>query len=124
MPAESQDAFWPALKSELQSYLQLRRFDGTVRPLLAPEEAVYLELNLRLMLERAQLAALRREQVIYTHSLDTARAWVDDYLDPESRAVQQMRAELDALGTLSLDRSLPDISGSLTALASVLRSPS
>jgi uroporphyrin-3 C-methyltransferase len=123
-PQPPPGGFWQTLKTQLQSYLQLRRFDGSVKPLLAPEEGVYLELNLRLMLERAQLAALRRNQVIYTQSLATAQQWIEDYLDPESATVQRIEAELQALGQVSLDRPLPDISGSLNALNAVLRGES
>ena len=121
---DPQKGFWAVLGDEFSNYLQLRRFDGSVRPLLAPEEAVYLELNLRLMLERAQLAALRREQLIYQESLTTAQEWIEAYLDLEERPVQRMIDELSSLSDLTLDRPLPDISGSLNELASVLRSPS
>ncbi len=121
---DPEKSFWAVLGEEFSNYLQLRRFDGSVKPLLAPEEAVYLELNLRLMLERAQLAALRREQLIYQESLITSQEWIEAYLDLEELPVQRMIEELSSLGTLTLDRPLPDISGSLNELASVLRSPS
>ena len=121
---DPEKGFWVLLGDQFSNYLQLRRFDGSVKPLLAPEEAVYLELNLRLMLERAQLAALRREQMIYQESLTTAQEWIEAYLDLEELPVQRMIEELSDLGTLALDRPLPDISGSLNELASVLRSPS
>ncbi len=120
----SGQGFWAVLKAKLESYLQLRRFDGSLKPLLAPEEGVYLELNLRLMLERAQLAALRRDQVIYTQSLATAQQWIESYLEPESAVVQRVQEELQDLGEVSLDRPLPDISGSLNALNGVLRGES
>lgn len=121
---DPEKSFWAVLGDEFSNYLQLRRFGGSVKPLLAPEEAVYLELNLRLMLERAQLAALRREQMIYQESLLTSQEWIEAYLDVEELPVQRMIEELSSLGTLTLDKPLPDISGSLNELASVLRSPS
>ena len=42
-----------AVAAEFRQLLRFRRIDATVKPLLAPEEAVYLELNLRLMLEQS-----------------------------------------------------------------------
>jgi uroporphyrin-3 C-methyltransferase len=109
--------FWTALWDQIGGYMRFRRFEGeSVRPLLAPEEEVYLELNLRLMLERAQLAALRREQTVYEQSLQTAADWIADYLDPESPGVQRALEELALLSTVVLDQPLPDISGSLSAL--------
>ncbi len=108
---------WTALVEELGGYLRFRRFDGaSVKPLLAPEEATYLELNLRLMLERAQLAALRREQIIFEQSLSTAAEWMAAYLDTEDRGISRAIDELNVLSAIELDQPLPDISGSLMAL--------
>ncbi len=78
-------------------------------------------MNLRLMLERAQLAVLRRDAVLYEYSVAAAMTWLDDYLDDESPAVIEVRAELQSLHALQLDRELPDISGSLTNLRSLAR---
>ncbi len=122
-PAPAADDFWSVLEERLSGFLRVRRFEGAVKPLLAPEEAVYLELNLRLMLERAQLAAVRREQLIYEESLATAEEWVRTYLDQDQRRVQRMVEEIDELLRVDLERPLPDISGSLNALRDVLRNP-
>ncbi len=122
-PAPAADDFWSVLEERLSGFFRVRRFEGAVRPLLAPEEAVYLELNLRLMLERAQLAAVRREQLIYEESLATAAEWVRTYLDQDERRVERMTDEIDELLRVDLERPLPDISGSLNALRDVLRNP-
>lgn len=118
-PATEPEApgFWAALLDQIGSYLRFRRFEGeAVRPLLAPEEATYLELNLRLMLEQAQLAALKRETVVYQQSLQTAASWIATYLNAEDPAVVRILDELDSLSAMVLDEPLPDISGSLNAL--------
>ncbi|MEM8766228.1 MAG: uroporphyrinogen-III C-methyltransferase [Pseudomonadota bacterium] len=116
-PEESDAGFWRALADQLGGYLRFRRFEGeSVRPLLAPEEEAYLELNLRLMLERAQLAALRREQVVFEQSLQTAANWIATYLDDTEPGVLRSLEELDALSRVQLDVPLPDVSGSLSAL--------
>lgn len=109
--------FWSALLDQIGSYLRFRRFEGDgVRPLLAPEEATYLELNLRLMLEQAQLAALKGETVVYQQSLQTAASWIATYLDADDPDTARVLDELESLSTLVLDEPLPDISGSLNAL--------
>ncbi len=115
--AEAEPGFFTALWEQIGGYMRFRRFDGeSVRPLLAPEEEAYLELNLRLMLERAQLAALRREQAVYEQSLQTAADWISSYLELESPGVARSLAELEALSNVVLDQPLPDVSGSLSAL--------
>ncbi len=119
---ETQRSFWQMLLDRLGSFVEIRRYDeGGLRPLLGPDEAGYLEMNLRLMLERAQLAVLRRDAVLYEHSVAAALAWLNDYLDSESPAVIEVRAELQSLLALQLNRELPDISGSLTNLRSLAR---
>jgi uroporphyrin-3 C-methyltransferase len=115
--ADAEPGFFTLLWEQIGGYMRFRRFDGeSVRPLLAPEEEAYLELNLRLMLERAQLAALRREQAIYEQSLQTAADWISSYLDLESPGVARSLEELEALSNVILDQPLPDVSGSLSAL--------
>jgi len=115
-PPEAPAGVWQALRTELGRLLRFRQFDGAVQPLLAPEEAVYLELNLRLMLERAQLAGLRREQTIYAQSIATAAGWVERYLDVETPEVRRVLDGLRALEGVDLAAPLPDVSGSLNAL--------
>jgi len=119
---DAQRSFWQVLLDRLGSFVEIRRYpEGGLRPLLSPDEATYLEMNLRLMLERAQLGVLRRDAVLYEHSVAAALAWLDDYLDHESAAVIEVRAELQSLQVLRLNRELPDISGSLTNLRSLAR---
>jgi uroporphyrin-3 C-methyltransferase len=121
-PPDEQDA-WSVLKRELAGMVRFRRLDGAVKPLLEPEEAVYLELNLRLMLERAQLAAVRRDQLIFEQSIGTAVDWVHQYLDVSQSPVRRLLDELASLRQVDLAQPLPDISGSLNALKDVLRNP-
>jgi uroporphyrin-3 C-methyltransferase len=114
---------WAEIWQQVSGFVRIRRLDSGFKPLLAPEEGVYLELNLRLMLERGQLAALRREQMVYEQSLDTAIDWINDYLNVDERPVRTMLEELRALRQINLEQPLPDISGSLNALQQVLRNP-
>jgi uroporphyrin-3 C-methyltransferase len=113
-----------AFLEQLSRYLQLRRFNTAAKPLLAPEEAVHLELNLRLMLERSQLAILGRQQLVYEQSLTTTRRWLIKFLDVYDPDVMQIVTEIDGLIVIELNPALPDISGSLGALQRVRRSES
>ena len=110
-----------AVAAEFRQLLQFRRIDTAVKPLLAPEEAVYLELNLRLMLEQAQLAALKRDQVVFDTSLGSAQQWVHNYLALDDPAVRDTLEVLADLRQVQLDVPLPDLSASLNALIKVRR---
>lgn len=118
---DAEQGLWNALADQLSRLLRVRRLDTPVRPLLAPQESAYLALNLRLMLERAQIAALRGEQAIFQASLDSAEDWIRRYLNADDTQVPHMLGELAALRGYELRRSLPDISGSLKALQHALQ---
>ncbi len=108
-----------ALAQEFRSLVQFRRIDAEVRPLMAPKEGAYLELNLRLMLEQAQLALLKRDQEVFESSLDSAHEWASAYLDADDPATQGAIRALAELRQVRLNRPRPDISASLVELAKV-----
>ncbi len=112
-----------AVAAEFRQLLRFRRMDAAVKPLLAPEEAVYLELNLRLMLEQAQLATLKRDQVVFDSSLGSAQEWVRRHLDLDDSDVQVTLEALADLRQVALDVPLPDLSGSLNALVQARKAP-
>ena len=113
------------LGSISQQFSELLRFrtvtaDAKVKALLAPQEESYLELNLRLSLQQAQLAALKRHQGVYESSLLNTRDWILQYMQ-QDHVANGLVEELETLAALQLARPLPDISGSLTALLEAVR---
>ena len=116
------DSIGEALKDRFFGLFEFRTRESVApRPLIRPEEAIYLELNLRLALERAQLAMLRGNQTLFATSLKTAREWLDEYVDPEHAATQRMAQDLDRLASLDIEQPMPDISGSLARLLELQR---
>ena len=111
------DSIGKVLKHRFFGLFEFRTRESVApRPLIRPEEAIYLELNLRLALERAQLSMLRGNQTLFAISLKTAREWLDEYVDPEHAATQRIAQDLDRLASLDIEQPLPDISGSLARL--------
>ena len=111
------DSIGEALKDRFLGLFEFRTRESVApRPLIRPEEAIYLELNLRLALERAQLTMLRGNQTLFATSLKTAREWLDEYVDPEHAATQRIAQDLDRLASFDIEQPMPDISGSLTRL--------
>ncbi len=115
-PVDEAAGWLDQLTNELGGLLRLRRIDTGFKPPRAPTEAAYLELNLRLMLEQAQLSALRGDQHVYAASLDQALEWAKTYLDQQVPQAQETIATLRVLRDLRLDTPVPDISGSLMQL--------
>lgn len=110
-------------RDRLAQLVRFRQHEGeALRPLLAPEQAAYLEQHLRLALERAQLALLRRDQAIFAANITDAQAWLGGYVDANHTATKQLLSGLEELSRLDVEAQPPDISGSLRALREVVPS--
>ena len=121
-PAASEEpGLFGTLARELGRLVRFRRFDTTLERPPAPTESDLLEINLRLMLEQAQLAALKRDQAVYASSLDAALEWTRALLNGRDNRVQETVDALEALRRLDLEAPLPDISGSLNELLEARR---
>lgn len=104
----------------LDDYIRIYRRDQPLQPLLSPDEELYLRLNLRLMLEQAQLALLQQEQGAYEISLNKAQDWLQDYFVQDERN-QALQEELEELSTQAIIQVLPDLEDSLNAMQQLLR---
>ncbi len=114
LPRETQN-FWGGAWQELKSLVVIRRTDQAVLPLASPDQRFFLRHNLRLALETARLALLRRDTKTLHMSLSTARDWLARYFeqDAAAKAAQDTIAQLEKM---DLAPPLPDISPSLKTL--------
>ncbi|MDF1643464.1 MAG: uroporphyrinogen-III C-methyltransferase [Pseudomonadales bacterium] len=101
------------LGQQLSGLVSIRRTDQPVEPLMPPEQQTYLQQNLHLMLEQAQLALLRKNQALFQQSLDKALGWIQTYYDPKDAASISFVKNLTELKNNDISLELPDISGSL-----------
>jgi len=119
--AEENSVFEAALE-RFNDMVIVRHRDQPLAPLLAPEQHYYIQQNLRLMMEQAQLALLQRSPGVYTRSLEKATSWVDEYFQINKTA-QALLVSLRELQQLHVDPELPDISQSLALLKAYLNNP-
>ncbi|RME36002.1 MAG: hypothetical protein D6786_00270 [Gammaproteobacteria bacterium] len=119
-----EDRDWKALLrgawEELKGLVVIRREQVTDAALLAPERVDFLYQNLRLELEAARLAVLRRDTANLRRSLATAEGILERFFDPDSPAVQALRQRLAAMRGQELAPPLPDLSRSRSALREYL----
>lgn len=121
--AEAQSVL-DTLLERLGGLIRFRRHDGeAVRPLLPPRQVEYLQLHLRLALDRAQLAALRHDAEVHRASLAAARDWLHRFVDTSRPASERLLQELDALLAADFGGDLPDISRSLSRLRALRAEP-
>ncbi len=99
-----------------KSLVVIRHHDRPVTAMLEPEQRFFLYQNLRLQLETARFALLRRDQSQFTDSLERAEKWLKEFFDQGQALTKSMLEEISALKGLELEAKLPDISGSLRML--------
>jgi uroporphyrin-3 C-methyltransferase len=102
--------------SSLESLVVIQQHDRAVEPLLSPEQGHYLRQNLQLLLEQAQLALLRQQQVIYETSLNRSIELIGRYFDAANSATQALSQALEQLNRLQVAPQMPSINGSLDKL--------
>ncbi|TBW58204.1 hypothetical protein EZI54_04965 [Marinobacter halodurans] len=107
---------WAQVKATLSKAVAIRRLDEPVKPLLSPDQSAYVRLNMRLMLEEAQLAVLRGNQTLYNQALSKATDWLNTWYDGSHSKVTGLRDTLQELSGKDINPELPDISQSLTLL--------
>lgn len=109
-----------AMWEEIKGLVVIRRHTQPTEPLLPPTEAWFLHQNLRLKLEQAQLALLRRDTALFRKNLEEANVWIQTFFDGDSAAVNNATTTLDSLAKVELKLDIPDVSGSLRELRRML----
>jgi uroporphyrin-3 C-methyltransferase len=113
-------ASWNKAVNTLEQLIVIQHHDEPIKPLMSPEQTFFLQQNLRLMLEQAQMALLQRKQEAYSSSLNKAQEWIGTHFDPRDATTQALLSGLSELADLNVAPELPDISGSLTSLKEYL----
>ena len=114
---------WAELKGMLgtfNDYIRIDDVDAPAKPLVDSYFTQLAGLNVRLLLEQAQLAVLQQDPAIYQHSLQQAQTLLQDYYLASEEA-RQLRDKLAELATVEIAPVLPDISASLGLLHDYLR---
>ena len=107
------------LATKFAGLIIVQKRQQPIEPLLTQAEQTMVRQNLYLLLQQAQSALLREEQLIYSSSLDKTETLLRRYfqLNNESEALV---ARLQALSKRAVSQSLPDISGSQKAIQTAL----
>jgi uroporphyrin-3 C-methyltransferase len=114
------EASWGKAVDKLDKLVVIQHRDEPIEPLLSPEQSYYLQQNLHLMLEQAQLALLQRKQASFDASLTKAHGWVGTYFEPKDGTTQSLLRSIEELQSVKVTAEIPDISGSLRTLKGYL----
>lgn len=122
---QEQSGKWEQLRSaiweELKRLADIKRLSEESLATLMPQHQYFLFQNLRLQLESARYAALRRDTDNLHVSLDIIRAWLIDYFDTSDNGVANILESVTQMATLELNPPLPDISSSLETLRAYVK---
>lgn len=96
--------------------VKIKRIDEPPKPLLAPEQRYFLDQNIQLKLNTAELAVMQNKPEVYRRNVEAALSWLLEYYDPRDDGVIKLADELRALKEQPLGIDLPSISGSYDQL--------
>jgi uroporphyrin-3 C-methyltransferase len=107
---------YKAALSQLSDYIIIRRRDMPMQALMDPQLEGLVRLNLRMLLEQAQIALLSGNQALYGASLERALQWVSQFQDADTATAEAIAAQIRHLATLTIQIPQPNISRSQQAL--------
>lgn len=107
---------YKAALSQLSDYIIIRRRDMPMQALMDPQWEGLVRLNLRMLLEQAQIALLSGNQALYGASLERALQWVSQFQDADTATAEAIAAQVRHLATLTIQIPQPNISRSQQAL--------
>ncbi|MFT5131733.1 MAG: uroporphyrin-3 C-methyltransferase [Gammaproteobacteria bacterium] len=108
--------FLSSVWRELKSLVKISRQGEQTLATLMPEQEYFLYQNLRLQLESARYAVLRRDTENLHVSVEIVSAWLKDYFNVRDNGVSNILESLSKMEGLELNPVLPDISSSLESI--------
>jgi uroporphyrin-3 C-methyltransferase len=87
----------------IRGMIRVQRLDRAEAGLIAPEQKVFLQQGLRLLLLDARHALVMRNVAVYQQTLAQARAWIEKYADGTDALIKADLATLQRLSTLNID---------------------
>ena len=104
---------WQAIRG----MIRVQRLDRAETGLIAPEQKVFLQQGLRLLLLDARHALIMRNASVYQQTLNQARAWIQKYTDSADALVKDDLATLQRLAALNIDPAVMSLEDTRHALA-------
>jgi uroporphyrin-3 C-methyltransferase len=110
-----------AVWREVRGMFVVTRTGSHARATLLPHESYFLYQNLRLQLETARLAAVRRDTTSLRASMEIVHGWLTEYFDTADSAVTNVLQASERMRQLELNPELPDVSSSLETLHAYMK---
>ena len=105
------------LWQSIRGMIRVQRLDRAEAGLIAPEQKVFLQQGLRLLLLDARHALIMRNTVVYQQTLNQAHAWIQKYADSADAMVKEDLSSLQRLAALNIDPAVMSLESTRHALA-------
>lgn len=100
--------------------VRVREHDKELPAPLTPDQHYYLQQNMHLMLEQAQVALVRQQDALYKQSIQRTQDWLNEFVMIETAQSTAVKETLIELQNWNVSPEFPEISGSLTLLRQLL----
>ncbi len=108
--------------SGLGDLIQVEKNDKSVNPVISAAVRQMTYQRTQLLLSSAQIAFIRQQPELYQNRIHATRSWVAENFTQDADQTVRWLARLDAVGLLSPQAEIPDISESLNALRVLIKS--
>lgn len=109
------------LLSKLGDLIQVEKSGQSVKPVVSAEVRRLTYEKVKLTLEAAQIAFIRQQSDIYFNRIQSARDWVNENFDMNHNKTIRWLNELAEVGVINPSAELPDLSPTLDAVRSVVK---
>jgi len=109
-------AFLRGAWTDIKSLVRIEVSDRPAAALIPPQQSYFLRENLRLRILSARLALLARDDKSYKADVAGANAWLREYFDLRTKAVESLSATLAQLAATPVSGEVPDLTRTLDLL--------
>lgn len=100
----------------IRRMVRVQRLDQAEPALIAPEQKIFLQQGVRLLLLDARHALVERNAAVYQQSLSQARSWIVKYFDSADALVRNDLELLQRLASIQMDPAAVDFDATRKAL--------
>jgi len=104
--------------NQLEGIVTIRHTEHEVKEILTPEEAQFIQEQLRVKLEIVKISLVQHNEALFQSSLADAKKWTQQHF-VKNTEVDNFIAELDRFGSIKIHSQYPDISLSLKMLRDI-----
>jgi uroporphyrin-3 C-methyltransferase len=110
------DRAWDNIRASLKQLVVVTHQSEDIPAMMTPDQQLYLQENLQLLIMQAQWAALNHNNELYQSSLKQAKDWVNKYYVQNSSNTQAFLKSLDDVMAFNLSPNFPDVTQPLSLL--------